>query len=305
MPFSIIESTLSAAVADAGTFTLSYPDNKDAGHYYGAHRHILYVGGDKYEFPGDFDITHGTSSITVTNKAGTTWSSGSSVSLQLEEQGTDQDRAEAPNESEFVLNSIPCPVRLINLGAPDALDADGIAAAQAVAAAGNLTIAGALASGGVATFDVPRNVTITSNNAGDTTQTATVTGTDAYGDTVVEAISFNGAATVAGKKAFKTVTQIAIDDALAGNGSAGTGDVLGLPVFLPAAGMILAELEDGAAATAGTAVAGDQTGGGATATTGDVRGTYDPNSACDGSAVFQLVVALPDPGFIGVSQYAG
>ena len=49
----------------------------------------------------------------------------------------------------------------------------------------------------------------------------------------------------------------------------------------------------GAAPTAGTIVAGVTTAGGSTATTGDVRGTYDPNAACDGSKVFELILALP------------
>ncbi len=81
----------------------------------------------------------------------------------------------------------------------------------------------------------------------------------------------------------------------------GTGDVIGLPVFLPGTGYVLRELQDGAAATAGTIVAGVTTK--ATATTGDVRGTYDPNAACDGAKAFQLLTFLGDPGFKGVAQF--
>lgn len=43
----------------------------------------------------------------------------------------------------------------------------------------------------------------------------------------------------------------------------------------------------------------------ATATTGDVRGSYDPLNACDGSAGFKLLVALTDASNKGVSQFAG
>lgn len=53
----------------------------------------------------------------------------------------------------------------------------------------------------------------------------------------------------------------------------------------------------------GTFVAGVQTT--PTATTGDVRGTYDPSSACDGSKQFALVCALPDPTYRGVDNYDG
>jgi len=43
----------------------------------------------------------------------------------------------------------------------------------------------------------------------------------------------------------------------------------------------------------------------ATATTGDVRGTYDPPVACDGAIGWSLLTILPDPRDKGVSQYAG
>jgi hypothetical protein len=106
-----------------------------------------------------------------------------------------------------------------------------------------------------------------------------------------------------GKKAFKTVTRIAVSaDVTAA--TVGTGDVLGLPAFLGQTGYVLKELQDGAAATAGTLVAGIQTAAGSTATTGDVLGTYDPNAACDGSKSFQLVVVMPDT-YAGIPQFAG
>lgn len=53
----------------------------------------------------------------------------------------------------------------------------------------------------------------------------------------------------------------------------------------------------------GTFVAGVSTA--ATATTGDVRGTYDPTTACDGSKSFDLLVASADPKYLGVDQYDG
>jgi hypothetical protein len=189
---------------------------------------------------------------------------------------------------------------------PATLDADGIAQAQAVAGAGNLTINGALASGGVATFDVPRGVSVTSSNGGDTTQTATVYGTDAYGVSIQENIAFNGAATISGKKAFKTVTRVAISAALAGNGSAGTTDVLGLP-YVVSTRNYMVTFDNGAQVTNGTFVAADATT--ATATTGDVRGTFDPNTACNGTVRFTLWMFLKDTdtraGLYGVTQFNG
>jgi len=88
-------------------------------------------------------------------------------------------------------------------------------------------------------------------------------------------------------------------------GTIGFGDVLGLPVFLPSAAFINAELQDGVAASAGTVVAGLSPATVSTATTADVRGTYDPNAACDGSKVFELLVNLSDPTHRGNPQYDG
>lgn len=109
---------------------------------------------------------------------------------------------------------------------PAAADVDGVCAAQAVAGAGNLTIDGALASGGVATMDIPRHLVIDSTNAGDTTQTLTITGTDRYGNTLTEAIAANGTTAVDGTKNFATVTQVASDGAFTGNVTVGTTDSL-------------------------------------------------------------------------------
>jgi hypothetical protein len=71
--------------------------------------------------------------------------------------------------------------------------------------------------------------------------------------------------------------------------------------FLPAAGLVIGELASGAVPTAGTTVAGDTTK--ATATTGDVRGTYAPNGTPNGTLSFQLLVALDNPGNRGVAQF--
>lgn len=175
---------------------------------------------------------------------------------------------------------------LLSLGSPVAADADGYAAAQAVAAAGNLTLDGALA--GVA--DVPRNVVITS--AGDDSGiTFTVTGTDIYNHALTETITGADTAAASGKKAFKRVTQIAASAAAAGNVSAGTGDVLGLPYAAISAAQVPAVWFNDAVDGSATIVKAVTST--ASATTGDVRGTVDPDSACDGSVV--QVEMYPDP----------
>ena len=104
----------------------------------------------------------------------------------------------------------------------DALDADSISQSQTPSGAGNLTINGAKASGGVATFDSARQVTITSAG-NDSARTFTVTGTDTKGDTVTEDITGPNNTTVTGSVFFATVTQIAVDGAVGTNTSAGNG----------------------------------------------------------------------------------
>lgn len=106
---------------------------------------------------------------------------------------------------------------------PIDVDADGLAAAQAVAAAGNLTLNGALIVGGVFTGDFARQISITSDGA-DNGRTFTLTGTDADGKTQTEDVTGPNTATVESAKYFKTITSIAVDDACAGNISSGTVD---------------------------------------------------------------------------------
>lgn len=97
-----------------------------------------------------------------------------------------------------------------------AADADGVCQSQTPAAGGeqNLTINGALSSGGVATFTAARLITIASA-ADDSARTFTVTGTDVNGVAQTETIA-GPATTVTGTLYFRTVTQVTVDDDTAG-----------------------------------------------------------------------------------------
>lgn len=188
----------------------------------------------------------------------------------------------------------------LDLGTPDALDADGFAKTQSPSGAGNLTLNGDLA--GVA--DVPRNIVITSA-ADDRTKTFTVYGTDVYGVSLAETITGSNGSTAAGKKAFKTVSRIAVSAATTGAITVGTGDVLGLPIRVASADRIVNASYDGAIeAIAAFVAAVDAT---ATATTGDVRGTVDMTSVLNNKAVVVTVIADGSTGALayGVAQYAG
>lgn len=291
--YETIAHTLSGAVAAGGTFTISYPEGKTRADYQGGTESYLtsISKNTLYQNKGQISLAFGASNITVTLNSGAAFSAGEKVWLTIDIQSVDIAVADAARMDVMTLVKV-------NLGAPDAADADGAVASQAATAASGLAtgINGALASDGVATFDVPRNVVA----AWTGTAVLTVTGTDAKGAVLVE--SSASGTSLAGKKAFKTVTGISVSANVTGL-TVGTGDVLGLPMFLAHTTDVIKELEDDAVPTGGTIVAGDQTT--ATATTGDINGTYDPNSACDGSAVFELLVAVRDPQAVGVAQFGG
>lgn len=291
MSLKIVNGILAASVAQAGTFTVAYPDGTNSGTFTGGVRHQMSIGQLVIDSPVKFSLAFGTTNITVTNNTGYTLTQGSAYALQLETLGDDNtgDKAGSFN----ALRTARLMPKVINLGAPVVAAANGISVSAAVTAAS----AGAVLA--LATLDVPRNVVAAwTGNA-----TMTVTGKDEYGNVVVEK-SAAATTSLTGKKAFKTITSVTVNADVTAC-TVGYGDVLGLPVMLPEIGFITRELQDGSAATAGTVVAGVQTAGGSTATTGDVRGSYDPNAACDGSKSFQLFALLADADYPGMPQYAG
>lgn len=188
-------------------------------------------------------------------------------------------------------------VAVKEFGAITTLDADGItaaASATAPAAGGvNLSATGVLVSGGVATFDVPRNVTILATGNAATT-TFRITGTDQYGQAQTETITATTSTAVAGVKAFKTVTAVTLTStsSVAGGVTTGTGDVFGLPHHIADKGKILAFTVDGVAAPAPTIVAGFTATGTSTATTADVRGTITATTASNGTIRFSVMYVV-------------
>ena len=173
---------------------------------------------------------------------------------------------------------------------PATISATAVCAAQAVAAAGNATINGTSATGGVATFNCTRNVSIVSSSASDTTQTVTVTGTDYWGQAQTSLLTINGTTTVNGLKGFKTITRVAVSALFVGNLSVGMGDTFGLPYKVTDAGYLTRTGWAGAVAdNAGTFTAADTAT--ATASTGDVRGTFLPATSAS-NGVRRLVIGI-------------
>lgn len=171
-----------------------------------------------------------------------------------------------------------------DLGVIAAAAANSVALSQS-SVSNALTLNGALASAGVATMDVPRNVVA----AWTGTAIATVTGTDYYGAPQTE-VSASGT-TMTGKKAFKTVTAVAFNAAVTA-ATVGSGVAIGLPYLIAKNGIVDVVADNLPDATY-TTVVGDQTSP-ATSATGDVRGTITFTTAPNGTHAYAVGLRVYD-----------
>lgn len=139
-------------------------------------------------------------------------------------------------------------------------------------------------------LDVPRAVAVTqASGAGSSSKNFTVVGYDYYGQPMSEVIASTAGSTVNGKKAFYQILSVSVSGGTGTAVTVGTSDVLGCPVKFSNKGYIARVGWDNTlAADAATVVVGDATT--PSTTTGDVRGTVTPSSACDGSK--RLVVGV-------------
>lgn len=112
----------------------------------------------------------------------------------------------------------------LTFGSLTTADADGICQSQTPAGAGNLTINGALATGGVATMDVARRVLLTTVS-NESAKTFTIYGTDWFGNSISEAVTGPNATTGYTELDFKTVTRVAVSAATTGAVTVGTNGI--------------------------------------------------------------------------------
>jgi len=180
---------------------------------------------------------------------------------------------------------------------PQAAITNNIAASQAPSGAGSLTLTAGTSAKSVVLnngttviqLDLPRAIKV---NCSTTARAFTVSGYDYYGQAMTETITVATAGTaVTGLKAFFQISGVTI----AGSATAavvGTSDKLGLPVrVFNVAYVTSVKSNNTLAQDAGTFVAADMAT--ATATTGDVRGTYTPATASDGTVRTVMTIALP------------
>lgn len=294
MTFKTVSGILAAAVAVNGTVAIGYPPGFSRGDFIPGVDHRMVVNQAEMKSAVGISLSFGATTVTVTNTSGAAWPAGSPFVFQFEVPSSELGQL-AIDQKTRMLRVTPWPMRYLDLGSPLALSAAGLRAAAAVAGAGALAL--------IQNFlDVPRALTILSAG-NDSGITFTVRGFDVYGFPLTEVITGANAGTAAGKKAFFSGISVTASAAAAGNVSVGWGNVLGLPAYLNNASHIVKEFQDDVAPAAGTTVAGDQAV--ATGTTGDVRGTYVPNVVPDGTKAYGLLCALPDPGYLGATNFAG
>ncbi len=216
------------------------------------------------------------------------------------------------------------PMTLVSTsGAGIVVGASVVNAATGATVTGLLAIAqaaGTLASGstnGNLLWDpakaLSRAVAITAAGSASGTVTFTVRGFDIYGYPMTETIASTASSQTKGKKAFKYIQSVTPSASDAINYSVDTTDIIGFPLRVDA--WPFAEIYYGGTATTPLLVSAAVTGfvaavttSPATATTGDVRGTYALQSASDATKAL-IIFITPSPanlssstGLVGVTQ---
>jgi hypothetical protein len=289
--------TLAAALGASAPLAVPYPAGRAAKDYIGGTDHQIHTNSYRplYAANGDFTLAFGASTITLTNTSNVAMAPGTVVYLHLDKAEADDTDTQIADPSRVTEVSL----FVVSFGAPIAASATAIAASQAATVASGLAtgINGTQAVGGVVALAAPRNIVAAWTGAA----VLTVIGEDQFGKPMRESSASGTSFT--GKKAFMKVTGITVSANVTAL-TVGTGVVLGLPLFLAEALDVRLEKVAGAVpGTAGTLVAGDTAV--ATATTGDVRGTYAPNTAPNGTNTYDLLVVARSGNGAGVPQFAG
>jgi hypothetical protein len=288
MPYVPVNVVLDRPLSGGNSLSIPYPEGRNEGHFFSGVNHTMTVDGSFFRCPRDFLITTLPDHLLLTWQGAATIPPRSVLNIQMEMPGSDF-YFDAKNGI-TVNNMVHSPMFLVNLLAPLAPQEDFFALRQNAEAGKPLRLAAEKA-------DCPRNLVIAAD--GDISGCSfLIEGLDIYGRTLRESIT--GA--TAGRKAFSTVRKIT-PSAAAGDVRVGTGDKIGLPVYLPASGFLMREIINGQHVTGGMILSGDK--GVPTPTSGDCRGTYTPPGtvALDGRHTIHLLVSLPNPGNIGLADF--
>lgn len=147
---------------------------------------------------------------------------------------------------------------------------------------------------------ISRNIRLTSGG-NDSGITFTVSGYDIYGYPMTETITGANIGVASGAKAFKYLSGVTHTGSVAGTLTIGTGDVFGFPLRVDK--FFYADMSwNNGFITANTGFVAAVTTT-ATATTGDVRGTYAVQTASDGTKALQVSI-VPSIGNLSAANLA-
>lgn len=316
---------LTAAVATSGTFTVDYPSGYSKGNFSGGVNHYLMALQSKFTQPDKITLSFGATAVTVTYLGATTIPANSTVYFNFDaagERSLGESGEPFDTINSYAPNKVTALVRAeIDLGSPLTRDDDALLlAATGTLEVGNANTVTHVMGGGASPvdganttgiLDVPRNIIVKAAGTSLIQLDVLVKGRDVFNQTMSELVtiaSVGTLTTVEGKKAFKRVDRFELTSARDVSGmtvNVGFADILGLPVHLPHRGHVTVELQDDATVSAGTIVAGlARNTASVTLTTSavDVRGTYGPANAPDGSRGYKLIVDLKDVNFRGNPQ---
>ena len=167
------------------------------------------------DFAGDTATTGPRKALVVTSLDNEEANAGSSVTLADTAAVTTDANDVVASASGSASTAMTLNTTAVS-GVASVTDADGLSASATLGGAGNLTLGGASAT----STTLNSRVTLTSA-ADDSARTATITGTNIYGDTITETVDLANADVATSDKVFASVTQIAVDGATAGAIQAG------------------------------------------------------------------------------------
>lgn len=248
--FKIVHATLADDLDASGTVNVNYPAGYSKGYFQNGYAHKIRAGNASLKAPQDFTITLDTTYFTITLGASqTTIPEGTALIIELD-RGSDYD-TDRPDTLRSIVKdgrAVIGELVFVDLGSPKTADANGYVESQNLTAAGvfsvNTTAAAAIAAAALkGKPDVPRNVVASWTG----TAVLTVTGKDVDGNVMKE--SSGSGTSFTGKKAFAEVTDVSVSANVTAL-TVGTGDVLGLPMYVPDKGMVVRELKAGTTALA-------------------------------------------------------
>lgn len=221
----------------------------------------------------------------------------------LDQLGVNAPQVGVPTSPIYVFDVVPLTLQTNNIATSQTLSG---APATVTLTAGTGVSSTTLRNGAsVYALDTPRCITITGSATTVAAISYTISGYDEYQQAMTQTITGpSSTGSVTTTKAFKYISGITATGNSTSSVAIGTSDTLGLPLKAGAFEYVrLAYNNIGITSSAGFTAAVTTT---ATATTGDVRGTYALQSASDGSKRFTAFIFVKDSstvsGAFGVAQ---